>query len=85
MFFNDTKDPEVTVSAGGQSQATKRIVLRFDSDQSEATGIYTPETGKVEIFRDARIYSISGQYVGSSLDKLAKGIYVVNGKKIVIR
>lgn len=85
VFFNDTKDPEVTVSAGGQSQATKRIVLRFDSDQSEATGIYTPETGKVEIFRDARIYSISGQYVGSSLDKLAKGIYVVNGKKIVIR
>lgn len=85
VFFNDTKDPNVTVSAGGQSQATKRIVLRFDSDQSEATGIYTPETGKVEIFRDARIYSISGQYVGSSLDKLAKGIYVVNGKKIVIR
>lgn len=85
VFFNDTKDPKVTVSAGGQSQATKRIVLRFDSDQSEATGIYTPETGKVEIFRDARIYSISGQYVGSSLDKLAKGIYVVNGKKIVIR
>lgn len=85
VFFNDTKDPKVTVSAGGQSQATKRIVLRFDSDQSEATGIYIPETGKVEIFRDARIYSISGQYVGSSLDKLAKGIYVVNGKKIVIR
>lgn len=85
VFFNDTKDPKVTVSAGGQSQATKRIVLRFDSDQNEATGIYTPETGKVEIFRDARIYSISGQYVGSSLDKLAKGIYVVNGKKIVIR
>lgn len=85
VFFNDTKDPNVTVSAGGQAQATKRIVLRFDSDQSEATGIYTPETGKVEIFRDVRIYSISGQYVGSSLDKLAKGIYVVNGKKIVIR
>ena len=85
VFFNDTKDPEVTVGAGGQAQATKRIVLRFDSDQSEATGIYIPETGKVEIFRDARIYSISGQYVGSSLDKLAKGIYVVNGKKIVIR
>lgn len=85
VFFNDTKDPKVTVSAGGQAQATKRIVLRFDSDQNEATGIYTPETGKVEIFRDARIYSISGQYVGSSLDKLAKGIYVVNGKKIVIR
>lgn len=82
VFFNDTKDPEVTVSA---PQATKRIVLKFDSDENEATGIYFPETGKVEIFTNPRIYTISGQYVGSSLENLAKGIYVVNGKKIVIR
>lgn len=32
-----------------------------------------------------RVYNLNGQYVGNSLDGLSKGIYVVNGKKIVKR
>lgn len=32
-----------------------------------------------------KIYSINGQYVGNSLRSLPKGIYIVNGKKTVIR
>lgn len=30
-----------------------------------------------------RIYTISGQYVGDDLDALPKGVYLVNGKKII--
>lgn len=31
-----------------------------------------------------RVYSMNGQYVGDSLEGLAKGIYIMNGKKIVV-
>lgn len=31
------------------------------------------------------IYNLNGQYVGNSLNNLAKGVYVVNGKKIVVK
>ncbi len=31
------------------------------------------------------IYNLNGQYVGNSLNSLAKGVYVVNGKKIVVK
>ena len=30
-----------------------------------------------------RIYTLDGRYVGSAVDRLGKGVYVVNGKKIV--
>ena len=31
------------------------------------------------------VYNLNGQYVGNSLNSLAKGVYVVNGKKIVVK
>ena len=31
------------------------------------------------------IYGINGQYVGESLQSLPKGIYITNGKKVVIK
>lgn len=37
------------------------------------------------INRDSKVYTISGQYVGESLDGLKKGIYIQNGKKIVVK
>ncbi|WP_315577834.1 M6 family metalloprotease domain-containing protein [Hoylesella oralis] len=33
--------------------------------------------------REVRIYNIQGQYLGSNLDALPKGLYIVNGKKVV--
>lgn len=32
-----------------------------------------------------RIFNLSGQYVGTSLDGLQKGIYIQNGKKVVVK
>lgn len=32
-----------------------------------------------------RVYSLNGQYVGNSLEGLAKGIYIVNGKKVMVK
>lgn len=84
VFFNDTKDPEVTVSIGGQQVSAKSIILDSE-DEPIVTGLYAPETGKIEVLKDTRVFSISGQYVGTSLNGLSKGIYVVNGKKVVIK
>ena len=34
---------------------------------------------------NAKVYNMAGQYVGKSADGLSKGLYVVNGKKIVVK
>ena len=34
--------------------------------------------------RQLRIYTIDGRYVGDSIERLDKGIYIVNGKKIML-
>ena len=36
-----------------------------------------------QTINDGRIYSISGQYMGTDWNALGKGIYIMNGKKIV--
>lgn len=32
-----------------------------------------------------RVYTISGQYVGKSTDNLSKGMYIVNGRKFIVK
>lgn len=38
-----------------------------------------------ELVEDIKVYNLEGQFVGNSKNGLAKGVYVVNGKKCVIR
>ena len=47
------------------------------------TGI--SETDKTDDSGTLRIYTLDGRYVGKSTRGLAKGVYVINGKKTVIR
>lgn len=51
--------------------------LNFDG---ETTGINNIETEATE---NGKVYNLNGQYVGNSLNGLKKGIYVVNGKKVI--
>lgn len=46
----------------------------------DATGISGVEADAV---KNAKVYNLNGQYVGTSLDALPGGIYVVNGKKVM--
>ena len=73
------------------SNETRRVIfdfddgiIEYDNDGNEVSGIekmdgvdLTPMTGK--------IYDLSGQYVGDSVNGLAKGMYVVNGKKVIVK
>ena len=46
----------------------------------ETTGINDIETNATV---NGKVYNLNGQYVGNSLNGLKKGIYVVNGKKVI--
>jgi len=67
--------------------AIKASKNRFFLDEvliikTESTGI--SEVKPSQIKRDnQRIYSIDGRYVGTDLNKLSHGIYIVNGKKVI--
>ena len=32
-----------------------------------------------------KVYNLQGQFVGSSLQGLSKGVYIINGKKVIIK
>ena len=52
-------------------------------DMSDVSAIQTAR--QIEALKDKDVYNLSGQHVGRGLNGLAKGIYIVDGKKIVIK
>lgn len=54
-----------------------------DVDNSIVDGVRNINSAETTV-SDNKIYSISGQYQGTSTKGLKKGIYVVNGKKVII-
>lgn len=71
LLFNDN-------SSQTEDMSLVNIVFSYT-----ATGINNIlATEKVQ---DNKVYSISGQYVGNTTNGLQKGIYIVNGKKIVVK
>ena len=50
-----------------------------DDGPSAITEVNTPADNTV------RVYTISGQYAGNTIDGLARGLYIVNGKKVIIK
>lgn len=76
---------DLKANAGAGNAKNYTMVFGVDVD-TETTGIkevQTPETNA-----DAatmKVYTVNGQYVGSSLNGLSKGVYIVNGKKCVVK
>lgn len=56
------------------------VNIIFSYTPAAIEGLRTQESGTV-----TKVYSLSGQYVGDTLEGLSKGIYVVDGKKVVIK
>lgn len=52
--------------------------ISFDG---EMTGI---ENLDADLGQPVRVYNLNGQYLGDSLKGLARGVYLVNGKKVII-
>ena len=73
------------------------VVLQYadntsdQADMSLVTLSFTYQTtgiSQVENIKKAlrgKVYNLQGQYVGSSLQGLSKGVYMINGKKVIIK
>lgn len=62
------------------SSNSRAIDLQILSAGNQATAITLPD---VEPLHTGEIYSIDGRMMGTSIESLPKGIYVVDGKKVV--
>jgi hypothetical protein len=76
ITVKDADDAEVTVTDGKFNMPAKAVTVTVTFKQ--ATGINSIAADKLE---DATIYTISGQRV----EKAQKGLYIINGKKVVIK
>ena len=52
------------------------------ADYKHPTGIHSPTVNAQE---DHRIFTLDGRYLGTNTEKLHKGIYIINHKKIVVK
>lgn len=59
--------------------ATATVKISFSSTSDAITHPYML-TNKV-----MKVYNLNGQYVGSTLSNLPKGVYIVNGHKLIIK
>jgi hypothetical protein len=56
-------------------------------NEGETTDIVKIDANGEEVkdMSNAKVYNINGQFVGTSLNGLSKGLYIVNGKKYVVK
>ena len=92
--LTDTSSPAATIYQGGTTMG-KPITnitqnedgsIDFDfmggSNDNIISGIHFVENDEMSSFGQG-VYSLDGRYMGTSANGLDKGIYIVNGKKIV--
>lgn len=79
----------MTISGSGSSTLTfSTSSKRFFLDEVEVSVPDAPTSGIKDIksmnaVADGRIYNVNGQYVGTDLNALPRGLYIQNGKKII--
>ena len=63
----------------------------YQADMSLVTLSFTYQTTGISQIEDikkalqGKVYNLLGQCVGSSLQGLSKGVYIINGKKVIIK
>lgn len=79
MTIQNRDDNSYILPTSGDTSAAKFAVIDFD----EATGITNikgtaaSEAGKV--------YNLQGAFVGTSVKNLPKGVYIMNGRKVIVK
>lgn len=68
------------VDGGGNVVTNKALDYKIDD---AATAI--EDVTRKPAAQDGRIYSLTGQYEGTSLEELPKGIHIMNGRKFVVK
>lgn len=82
MTFTDDK---VSLAVIGESELTEDIVnVRLHFDYEPSTGIQGVGCEQLAS-KDTKVYNLNGQWVGNSTEGLVKGVYIVDGKKVMIK
>ena len=68
---------EVTITGTGNVKVTYVLVV----DPNAATGIQDIQV--IKPVNNDRIYTLDGRFVGTDLDQLSRGLYIINGKKVI--
>lgn len=76
-------DLTLTYSDGTSEGCDMAFVKLAFSYDTTPTGINQVETVKQSLH--GKVFNLNGQFVGTSTEGLAKGIYIVNGKKVIIK
>ena len=73
----------VTLTYDDETTETQDMSLVKLSFAYITTGISTIETSNKVLA--GKVFNLNGQLVGTSTQNLSKGIYIVNGKKVIIK
>ena len=73
----------VVLHYADNTSATEDMSLVTLSFTYQTTGISQIEGIKQAL--QGKVYNLQGQCVGSSLQGLSKGVYIINGKKVIIK
>jgi len=90
-FIGSSGGELVAPTSGGGDLKGLRAYFLFPSSGAQAKVCHGEIPTSIHLEKvdgqDAvhRIYNLNGQYVGNDQSRLQKGIYVVNGKKVVIK
>lgn len=76
-------DDVVMTFADNTSQTADMSLVSINFSYSPSTAISRPEVETENAVK--KVYNLNGQYMGNSTEGLPKGLYIVNGKKMVIR
>lgn len=68
----------------GSKQTENMGLIQLSFTYSTNGGIKKIETAEQKLV-DTRVYNLNGQYVGTTLNGLSKGVYIVNGKKMIVK
>ena len=60
-------------------------VTEWDENGMVVSAIDSLDGEDLTVATDSKMYNVSGQYVGNSLEGLSKGMYIVNGKKFIVK
>jgi hypothetical protein len=76
--------PENTDYASS-AKGNMQMIDWVDDLDTTITNLVLISADTTKACHDSKVYNLNGQYVSDSMNGLQRGIYLMNGKKIIVR
>ena len=83
--WNTPKSDLIVLEGEDLARAGQALSLIFDEGVADDTTTGITDVDVNVNVSNNKVYSINGQYMGTSLNNLPKGIYIINGQKKVVK